>query len=187
MTSDKNQRSNSGGCVVAFLLLLLLLLACSIPGLLYWGGALQSLSSPSPTIISPVTATSMPCPAQREIIPEREYYTVQKGDTLLGISKKTGAFVNWLRDSNQLGDGSMIGINQQLLLPENNEDCNTCWEFGKECHTEAEWACGWYDARLHYDRCRPADEAVREAYESQFELCRGEHAPKATEPTKKKE
>ena len=45
-------------------------------------------------------------------------YTVQAGDTLSGIAKKTGAKLSDIRNANKIADDTKIRVGQTLFLPE---------------------------------------------------------------------
>jgi LysM repeat protein len=44
-------------------------------------------------------------------------YTVQSGDTLSGIAKKTGAKLQDIRNANKIGDDTKIRVGQTLFIP----------------------------------------------------------------------
>jgi LysM repeat protein len=45
-------------------------------------------------------------------------YTVQAGDTLSGIAKKTGAKLQDIRNANKIGDDTKIRVGQTLFIPQ---------------------------------------------------------------------
>jgi LysM repeat protein len=47
-------------------------------------------------------------------------YTVQAGDTLSGIAKKTGAKLADVRNANKIADDTRIRVGQTLFIPQGN-------------------------------------------------------------------
>lgn len=74
----------------------------------------ESAVSPTPSPTPTPEATPTPTPAPQT-------YTVQAGDTLLGIAERFGITVEDLQSRNELTDPNNIFVGQQLQLPQPGE------------------------------------------------------------------
>lgn len=73
-----------------------------------------SAASPTPSPTPTPEATPTPTPAPQT-------YTVQAGDTLLGIAERFGITVEDLQSKNELADPNNIFVGQKLQLPQPGE------------------------------------------------------------------
>ena len=79
--------------------------------------ALDSLAkTPAPRAAPPVASAPLPAPADASA-KDGSTYTVQKGDTLAIIAKKTGVKMQDIATANKLTDPSHIVIGQVLSIP----------------------------------------------------------------------
>ena len=74
----------------------------------------ESAASPTPSPTPTPAATPTPTPAPQT-------YTVQAGDTLLGIAERFGITVEDLQSKNELADPNNIFVGQKLQLPQPGE------------------------------------------------------------------
>lgn len=80
--------------------------------------ALESLAKSQ--AVRPVAPVVAPAPARTDDIPvgkDGGSYTVQKGDTLASIAKKTGAKQDDIIAVNKITDRSLIKVGQTLIIP----------------------------------------------------------------------
>jgi LysM repeat protein len=70
------------------------------------------IDDPERVEASPRLAPGAPTPT-----PAPEYYTVVAGDTLSDIAESLGVSANQFAQTNNLGDGAMLGVGQRLIVP----------------------------------------------------------------------
>jgi LysM repeat protein len=71
--------------------------------------------APTPTPVSP--ATTKPVAPKEETPGGYEDYEVKKGDTLSGISKRTGRSVEAITKASSIKDPNKIGVGQKIRIP----------------------------------------------------------------------
>ncbi len=82
-----------------------LLLAATSFALVWLSACTAAPAIPTPVVIPTVTPTATPM-----------FYTVEKGDTILGIAKKFGVDGQTLIEVNEIGDVTLLQPGQQLLI-----------------------------------------------------------------------
>ena len=82
-----------------------LLLAVISLALVWLSACIAAPVIPTPVVIPTVTPTATPM-----------FYTVEKGDTILGIAQKFGVDGQTLIDVNEIGDVTLLQPGQQLLI-----------------------------------------------------------------------
>jgi LysM repeat protein len=76
----------------------------------------SAVSRPSPVAAQKPTPAAAPPPSKPPASPEKQYHTVQKGESLSGIGAKYGISVEELRRLNNLPANKQIRIGQKLLV-----------------------------------------------------------------------
>lgn len=93
--------------------------ACGLALLLAACGGNKATPTPTPTAVTVPAPAGSAAPAPTSTpAPAHATYTVQKGDTLARIAKKTGGRVQDIINANKITDPALIQVGQTLFIPQ---------------------------------------------------------------------